>query len=110
MGSIITPSSGQLQVPGSFRSYARIIVSSSSLQFVGQEFTVDGGPIAILPDAGFISWKYINQGVSRWGAKLPIELSQQFIQTDIENMEIESLLVVLRRGVTASVSIRRFPT
>lgn len=106
---IITPTSGQLQIPGSFQSFARVLVDKNSLNFVTQTATVPGGPIRIEPDAGYLAWKYVFQGVRRYGKLLPITLSEMYIPTDIAGLEIVELMAVLRLGVTASVSIRRFP-
>lgn len=108
--TVIIPTSGQLQVPGSQQSYARVLIQTDSLSFVGQRLTFPGGPIEVLPEAGHIRWLYLHQGVQRYGKALPIEITQQFIPTDIKDLEIVSLLVVLALGVTASVSIRRFAT
>lgn len=105
---IIVPSSGQLQIPGAFQSFARVLLDPSSLGFVQTESTGQGGPARIVPDAGYLTWLYNFQGVNRYGARLPIELDAQYIPTDIPGLEIVHLLAVLRLGVTASISIRRF--
>jgi len=107
MGYFVTPTSGQRQVPGTSQSLARILLNRSSLDFVTTEFTADGGPISVSPDAGYICWRYLFQNVERYGSKLPIQLSDQYIMTDIASLPITDLLVVLRSGVSASISIRR---
>jgi len=104
---IIIPTSGQLQIPGSLQSYARIILTLSANAAVTRNFTAQGEPEWITPDAGVIFWKYIESGVSRYGQPLPITMTEQFIFTDYPQLEIEQLLVVLRFGVSGSISIRR---
>lgn len=108
MGFLVVPTSGQLQVPGSKQSFARVLLDKSSLGFVTRNFTATGEPDSITPSAGYIAWKYSFQGASRYGMRMPIQFVEQFIPTDIPGLQIEALLVVLRSGVSASVSIRRF--
>lgn len=104
---IIIPTSGQLQVPGSLQSYARIILTLAPNAAVTRSLTVPGEPEWITPDAGFIAWRYSEAGVQRYGQPLKINLTEQFIFTDYPQLEIDQLLVVLRFGVTGSISIRR---
>jgi len=107
---IVVPTSGQLQVPGSRQSFARIILTVADNAAVTETFTSAGEPPGYFPDAGYIAWRYVFQGARRYGRRLPIQFKEQFIPTDIAEMEIDQLLVVLKSGVTASVSIRRFST
>ena len=104
---IVVPTSGQLQVPGQLQSYARILLTIGANATVTRNFTDVGEPEMITPDAGYIAWRYDESGVRRYGQRLPIQFTEQFIFTDYPQLEIDQLLVVLRFGVTASVSIRR---
>lgn len=104
---IVVPTSGQLQVPGEFQSYARVFLTIDANATVTRNFTADGEPEMITPDAGYIAWRYDESGVRRYGQRLPIQFAEQFIFTDYPQLAIDQLLVVLRFGVAASVSIRR---
>lgn len=104
---IIVPTSGQLQVPGSLQSFARVKLTIGANTTVTRNFTAAGEPEMLTPDAGYVAWKYLFQGVRRYGQRLPIHFEEQYIFTDIPNLEIEHLLVVLRFDLTASISIRR---
>ena len=104
---IIVPTSGQLQVPGVNQSYARIFLTIGANATVSRNATSPGEPEMITPDAGYIAWRYNESGVARYGGKLPIQFTEQFIFTDYPQFEIDQLLVVLRFGVTGSISIRR---
>lgn len=104
---IVVPTSGQLQIPGSFQSYARVIVTLAGNAAVTRNLTVLGEPERLTPDAGYLAWRYTESGVQRYGQPLPITIAEQFIFTDYPQLEIDQLMVVLRFGVTASVSIRR---
>lgn len=104
---LIIPTTGQLQVPGSFQSYARVILSLAPNAAVTRNLTMVGEPERITPDAGFMVWRYVESGVRRYGQPLPVTMVEQFIFTDYPQLEIDQLLVVLRFGVTGSISIRR---
>lgn len=104
---IIVPTSGQLQVPGSLQSYARIILTLAPNASVTRNFTEPGEPDWLTPNAGVIMWRYVESGVARYGQPLPITMAEQFIFTDYPQLEIDQLLAVLKFGVTASISIRR---
>jgi hypothetical protein len=104
---IIIPTSGQLQIPGSFQSYARISLTLAPNAAVTRNLTDPGEPERITPDAGVIIWRYTESGVQRYGQPLPITMTEQFIFTDYPQLAIDQLLVVLRFGVTGPISIRR---
>lgn len=104
---IIIPTSGQLQVPGSLQSYARVLLTLAPNASVTRNFTEPGEPEWLTPDAGVIFWRYSESGVKRYGAPLKITMTEQFIFTDIPQLEIDQLMVVLRFGVSGSISIRR---
>ena len=104
---IIIPTSGQLQIPGTFQSYARIILTLAPNAAVTRNFTAAGEPERITPDAGVLIWRYAEAGVTRYGQPIPITMAEQFIFTDYPQLEIDQLLAVLRFGVSGSISIRR---
>lgn len=107
MGYTIVPTAGQLQVPGSQQSYARIACQVSANARVTELFTATGSPSAWLPDLGFICWRYVSGGVQRYGRRVPIELTAQILVSDQPQFEFDTLLVVPRPGVTITASLRR---
>lgn len=107
MGFVVIPTSGQLQVPNSLQSFARIIVTPQANSSVTTIFTADGEPEAGIPDFGFIAWRYVFQGVNRYGRRVPVGLRQQFLMSDQPQLEFDRLLVVPRPGVDMNVSLRR---
>lgn len=104
---IVVPTSGQLQVPGAWRSYARVIASVTQPTEVTEVFTGDDTPDLGIPDFGFIAWRYVHQGVRRYGQPVLIRLKEHLLLSDQANFEFDQVMVVPRRGVNLNVSLRR---
>ena len=103
----LTPTTDQLQVPGSFQSYAQIFLTLAPNAAVTRNFTAQGEPEWLTPDAGIVIWRYKIGELSRYGQPIPITMQRQFIFTDYPQLEIDKLVVVLRFGVSGIIAIRR---
>ena len=104
---IVTPTSGQLQIPGAFQSVARIICSVSGATNITVSFTEENEPQSAFPYFGWIAWRYDSGGVQRYGHPQAIELQQMLIVSDQPQLEFDQLLVVPRLGVNINASLRR---
>lgn len=105
--TVVVPTDGQLQIPGSFQSYARIICSVAEPTDVTEVLTDVGEPIQAIPEFGWIAWRYTSGGVRRYGNIVPVRLSEQLLASDQPQFEFDQLLVIPRLGVTMNVSLRR---
>lgn len=106
-GFIVVPSSGQLQIPGSFQSVSRIIISVGVQTEITEQLTAPGEPPVAVPDYGFIAWRYDAAGVQRYGQPVTVRLKESLIMSDQPQLPFDQLLVVPRFGVSMNVSLRR---
>ena len=104
---IVVPTSGQLQIPGAFQSYARVIVSVTGRSSVSEVFAGDGNPSLGVPDFGLVAWRYDHQGVQRYGKPVLIRFTECLLVSDQPQFESDRVLVVPRPGVDLNVSLRR---